>query len=133
MIHRTVLGSMERFVGGLVEHFGGNFPLWLAPRQAVVIPISQRHHAYSQQVLSVLRQAGLRAEVDVRPEKMNAKIRDAEMLKIPFALVVGDREAESASVSVRRKGQGDLGAVPLTDLIAQMTFEIAQRSLGAVG
>lgn len=129
LIHRTVLGSMERFIGGLLEHYGGNFPLWLAPRQAVVIPITSRHLPYAQQVACALREAGMRVEVDIRSEKMNAKIRDAEMQRIPFALIVGDREAEAEAVSVRRKGKGDLGSQPLGSLVAAMREEVASRSL----
>lgn len=130
MIHRTVLGSMERFIGGLLEHYGGNFPLWLAPRQAVVIPITSRHLPYAQHVAGALREVGMRVEVDTRSEKMNAKIRDAEMQRIPFALIVGDREAEAEAVSVRRKGKGDLGPQPLGSLVALMREEVASRSLG---
>ncbi|MCX5977338.1 MAG: threonine--tRNA ligase [Coprothermobacterota bacterium] len=130
MIHRTVLGSMERFIGGLLEHYGGNFPLWLAPRQAVVIPITSRHQPYAQHVADALREVGMRVEVDARSEKMNAKIRDAEMQRIPFALIVGDREAEAEAVSVRRKGKGDLGSQPLASLVAAMREEVAGRSLG---
>jgi threonyl-tRNA synthetase len=129
MIHRTVLGSMERFVGGLIEHYGGNFPLWLAPVQAVIIPIASRHQPYAQQVSAVLREAGIRIEVDARAEKMNAKIRDAEMRRIPYALIVGDREVEADAVSVRRKGQGDLGSRPLSNLVSGMQQEISKRSL----
>lgn len=129
MIHRTVLGSMERFVGGLIEHYGGNFPLWLAPVQAVVIPIASRHQPYAQQVSGVLRDAGIRIEVDARAEKMNAKVRDAEMRRIPYALIVGDREVEADAVSVRHKGQGDLGSRPLRNLVGEMQEEIDKRSL----
>jgi len=129
LIHRTVLGSMERFIGGLLEHYGGNFPLWLAPRQAVVIPITSRHLPYAQQVACALCEAGMRVEVDIRSEKMNAKIRDAEMQRIPFALIVGDREAEAEAVSVRRKGKGDQGSQPLGSLVAAMREEVASRSL----
>ncbi|MCR4428620.1 MAG: threonine--tRNA ligase [Caldiserica bacterium] len=129
MIHRAILGSLERFIGALIEHYAGDFPLWLAPQQAVVIPISTRHHEYALQVLSLLEQNGIRAEVDFRGEKMNAKIRDAELSKIPFLLIVGDREAESGSVSVRRRKVGDLGPMPLDSLISKMVKEVSSRSL----
>jgi threonyl-tRNA synthetase len=131
MIHRTVLGSMERFVGGLIEHYGGNFPLWLAPVQAVMIPITSRHQPYAQQVSGILQGAGIRVEVDARAEKMNAKVRDAEMRRIPFTLIVGDREVEAEAVSVRRKGQGDLGSRPVPVLVSDMQEEISKRSLAS--
>jgi len=129
MIHRAILGSLERFIGALIEHYAGDFPLWLAPQQAVVIPIASRHQEYSQEVRDLLRAQGIRAEVDSRSEKMNAKIRDAETQKIPFILIVGDREVESRSVSVRRRKKGDLGAMPLSQLIEKMVEEIQKKTI----
>lgn len=129
MIHRAILGSLERFIGALIEHYAGDFPLWLAPQQAVVIPIASRHQEYSQEVRDLLRAQGIRAEVDSRSEKMNAKIRDAETQKIPFILIVGDREVESRSVSVRRRKKGDLGAMPLSQLIEKMVEEIQKKAI----
>lgn len=129
MIHRAILGSLERFIGALIEHYAGDFPLWLAPQQAVVIPIASRHQEYSQEVRDLLRAQGIRAEVDSRSEKMNAKIRDAETQKIPFILIVGDREVESRSVSVRRRKKGDLGAMPLSQLIEKMLEEIQKKAI----
>ncbi|MDI6869664.1 MAG: threonine--tRNA ligase [Coprothermobacterota bacterium] len=129
MIHRAILGSLERFIGALIEHYAGDFPLWLAPQQAVVIPIASRHQEYSQEVRDLLRAQGIRAEADSRSEKMNAKIRDAETQKIPFILIVGDREVESRSVSVRRRKKGDLGAMPLSQLIEKMVEEIQKKAI----
>jgi threonyl-tRNA synthetase len=129
MIHRAILGSLERFIGALIEHYAGDFPLWLAPQQAVVIPIASRHQEYSQEVRDLLRAQGIRAEVDSRSEKMNAKIRDAETQKIPFILIVGDREVESRSVSVRRRKKGDLGDMPLSQLIEKMVEEIQKKAI----
>ncbi|MGB9834363.1 MAG: threonine--tRNA ligase [bacterium] len=129
MIHRAILGSLERFIGALIEHYAGDFPLWLAPQQAVVIPIASRHQEYSQEVRDLLRAQGIRAEVDSRSEKMNAKIRDAETQKIPFILIVGDREVESRSVSVRRRKKGDLGAMPLSQLVEKMVEEIQKKAI----
>jgi threonyl-tRNA synthetase len=129
MIHRAILGSLERFIGALIEHYAGDFPLWLAPQQAVVIPIASRHQEYSQEVCDLLRAQGIRAEVDSRSEKMNAKIRDAETQKIPFILIVGDREVESRSVSVRRRKKGDLGAMPLSQLVEKMVEEIQKKAI----
>lgn len=129
MIHRAILGSLERFIGALIEHYAGDFPLWLAPQQAVVIPISTRHHEYALKVMNLLKENGIRAEVDLRGEKMNAKIRDAELSKVPFLLIVGDREAESGSVSVRRRKIGDLGPMPLDSLVSKMREEITSRAL----
>jgi threonyl-tRNA synthetase len=106
MVHRTVLGSMERFMGCLIEHYAGAFPVWLAPVQAVLIPIADRHIDYAQKVASELKLQGMRVEVDARSERMNLKIRDAQMQKVPYMLIVGDKEAEERTVSVRtREGQ----------------------------
>ena len=109
MVHRTVLGSMERFFGCLIEHYAGSFPAWLAPVQAMIIPIADRHIDYAQEVAAELRADGLRAQVDIRAERMNQKIRQAQLQKIPYMLIVGDNEASSAEVSVRLRSGEDLG------------------------
>ena len=127
MIHRALLGSMERFMGVLIEHFAGAFPVWLAPIQAVLIPIADRHYEYAHQVADSLRQAGLRVEVDQRGERMNAKIRDAQNQKIPFMLVIGDREVESESVSVRLRSEENLGAMPVEGFLEKAKQDIAER------
>jgi threonyl-tRNA synthetase len=127
MIHRALLGSMERFMGVLIEHFAGAFPVWLAPVQAVLIPIADRHYEYANQVADNLRQAGLRVEVDQRGERMNAKIRDAQNQKIPFMLVIGDREVESESVSVRLRSEENLGAMPVEGFLEKARQDIAER------
>ncbi|MEW6231368.1 MAG: threonine--tRNA ligase [Chloroflexota bacterium] len=118
MIHRTVLGAMERFIGGLIEHYVGAFPIWLAPVQAVVIPIADRHLDYARQVEGRLKEAGLRVQVDDRSERMNLKIRDAQLQKIPYMLVVGDKEANSGTVAVRLRSEENLGAQPLSEFVA---------------
>jgi threonyl-tRNA synthetase len=120
MVHRAIFGSLERFFGVLLEHYAGAFPLWLAPTQAVVIPIADRHHEYAQSVKNQLRDQGFRVEIDDRGERMNLKIRNAQMQKIPYMLVVGDREQEQAAVSVRQREEGDLGSMALADLAARM-------------
>ena len=117
MVHRAILGSMERFLGVLIEHYGGAFPAWLAPVQATVIPIADRHSEYAEGVLSQLAAAGFRAEVDSRNERMNQKIRTAQLQKVPYMLVVGDREAEAGAVAVRSRDGGDLGAMPLAEFV----------------
>ena len=109
MVHRTVLGSMERFLGCLIEHYAGAFPVWLAPVQAVVIPIADRHLDYALKLEAELKAEGLRAQADTRPERMNLKIREAQLQKIPYMLIVGDKETESATVSVRLRSGEDLG------------------------
>ena len=119
MIHRGVLSTMERFMAFLIENYAGNFPVWLAPVQAVVIPIADRHLEYAEQVASTLREAGLRVEVDTRSERMNAKVRDAQLQKIPYMLVVGDKEAEAQSVSLRLRTNENVGAVPVPSFLAQ--------------
>jgi threonyl-tRNA synthetase len=127
MIHRAPLGSMERFMGILIEHFAGAFPLWLAPEQVRVLPISDKVMEYANQVLSRLLAAGFRATVDVRPEKIGAKIRDSQLEKIPVMLVVGAKEAESQSVSFRDRQAGDLGAMPLDEAIVRLKTEVDSR------
>jgi threonyl-tRNA synthetase len=127
MIHRALMGSMERFLGVLIEHFAGAFPVWLAPVQAVVIPIADRHLPYAQQVKEQLRDAGLRIVVDDRGERMNAKIRDAQNQKIPYMLVVGDREVEQGTISVRLRTGENLGGISLEDFLHRAEGEIKER------
>jgi threonyl-tRNA synthetase len=127
MVHRALLGSMERFFGVLVEHYAGAFPLWLAPVQAIVIPIADRHIDYAQTVADQLRQAGLRVELDHRSERMQAKIRDAQLQKIEYMLVVGDREAEAGAAAVRLRSGEDLGARPIAQIIERMRQEVEER------
>ena len=127
MVHRALLGSMERFFGVLIEHYGGAFPMWLAPVQAVVIPIADRHIEYANTVADALRGAGLRVEVDARAERMQAKIRDAQLQKVPYMLVVGDREKEAESAAVRLRSGEDLGAIKLDELIARMQAEVEEK------
>jgi threonyl-tRNA synthetase len=129
MIHRAPFGSMERFMGILIEHFAGAFPLWLAPEQVRVLPISDRFADYANRVLSELQGAGLRAHVDFRPEKIGAKIRDAQLEKIPVMLVVGAKEVETETVSYRDRHDGDKGAMPLNEAIAQLDAENQLRSI----
>jgi len=123
MVHRALLGSMERFLGVLIEHYGGAFPTWLAPMQARVLPVADRHHAYAQTVVARLRSANMRAEVDGRSEKVSFKIREAEVQKIPYILVVGDRETAAGTVSVRLRGGQDRGVMPLADFVATLATE----------
>jgi threonyl-tRNA synthetase len=128
MVHRALLGSMERFFGVLIEHYAGAFPVWLSPVQAVVIPISERHVGYANQVGARLQQAGVRMEVDARNEKMNAKIREHAMQKVPFLLVVGDKEAEVGAVNVRTRGRDQTETMPLDKFLGQITKLIADKT-----
>ena len=130
MIHRVVFGSIERFIGILTEHFAGAFPLWLAPVQAMVLPISEKQAAYAKEVANALADAGIRVELDDRNEKIGYRIREAQLQKIPYMLVVGDKEVESATVSVRARKGVDLGAMSLNDLTARMKDEIARKENG---
>jgi threonyl-tRNA synthetase len=129
MIHRALFGSFERFIGILIEHFSGAFPVWLAPVQAVVLPISDLQRPYAEQVRDTLLDAGLRATLDDRDEKVGRKIRDAEEQKVPAMLVVGEREAEAGEVSLRRHGRRNLGARPLETVVAALVAENAGRWL----
>jgi len=124
MIHRAALGSIERFMGILIEHYAGAFPLWLAPVQVVVLPIADRHIEYAEEVAARLKAEGLRTEVDARNEKTGFKIREAEMQKIPYMLIVGDREQAAGQVSVRQREAGDLGAVPMDDFVSRVSNEL---------
>ena len=118
MIHRALLGSMERFIGILIEHHGGRFPAWLAPTQAVVLPVSDPHLDYARRVAAELAERGIRVRVDERSESVGRKIRDAELAKVPFMLVVGEREEAEATASVRAHDRGDLGAVAVAEIPA---------------
>ena len=123
MVHRALLGSLERFMGVLIEHYGGAFPTWLSPVQAVVIPIAERHLEYARQVQEQIAGAGIRVETDDRNERMNAKIRDAQLQKVPYMLVVGDREAEAEAAAVRLRSGENLGAVPVSQVIERISSE----------
>ena len=127
VIHRAILGSFERFIAILIEHYAGAFPLWLAPVQATVLPIADRHLAYAQAVQDRLKQAGIRADVDERQEKINYKIRSAQLQKVPYMLVVGDREADTNTVSVRERAGGDKGSSAVSDFVAKALDEIASK------
>jgi threonyl-tRNA synthetase len=114
MIHRALMGSFERFIGMLIEHYAGEFPVWLAPIQAIVLPVADRHIEYARSVSDAL--ADFRVEVDERTESIGRKIRDGELRKIPYMLVVGDREVENETAAVRRHREGDQGALSLDDV-----------------
>ncbi len=128
MVHRALYGSVERFFGTLIEHYAGAFPVWLAPVQAVVMPITDRQLEYAQKVHAKLEAAGLRVHLDDRKEKVNLKIRDAQMQKVPYMLVVGDREAEAGTVSVRHRKHADMGVKPLDQFITDVRSLIDQKS-----
>ena len=129
MIHRVVLGSIERFIGVITEHFAGKFPLWLSPVQAMILPIAERHHAYAQQLQQQLEAAGLRVECDTRSEKIGYKIREAQLQKTPYMLVVGDKEQEDGTVSVRHRKDGDLGSMALQAFIHKAQAEVASKEI----
>lgn len=131
MIHRALLGSIERFFGVLVETYSGDFPLWLAPVQARVMPITDQINDYGAEVVKKLKSAGIRAELDDRSEKIGHKIREAELAKVPYMLIIGGREAEAGQVSVRHRGDGDLGALGLEELCEKLAKEIESKGLNA--
>jgi len=128
MIHRALMGSYERFIAILIEHYGGELPIWLTPVQAIILPISDRHLDYGWTVRDQLLAAGVRAELDDRTESVGRKIRDAELRKIPFMLVVGDREQETQQVAVREHRRGDEGSVPVEEFIARVMQLVESRS-----
>ena len=129
MVHRALFGSVERFFGVLIEHYAGAFPLWLAPVQIGLVPISEKHTAYAAKVEAALKDAGFRVETDIRNEKMNAKIRDFANQKTPYILVFGDKEEGAAAISVRTRGKGDQGSMPLADFIAKATALVEMQSV----
>jgi threonyl-tRNA synthetase len=128
MIHRALLGSLERFFGILIEHYGGDFPVWLAPTQVRVLPLSEKFSDYGRQVLEQLQAAGVRASLDDDSQKLGYRIRRAELDKIPYLVVVGGREAEAGTVGVRKRLEGDLGAMPVADFVARLQGEVDARS-----
>lgn len=128
MIHRVVFGSIERFIGILIEHFAGAFPLWLAPEQVRILPIADRHHDRAYEIKKQLESAGLRVTVDDRSEKIGYKIREARLQRLPYWLIVGDKEVENGSVSVSRRGDGDIGSMELSALLARLQEEIATKA-----
>jgi threonyl-tRNA synthetase len=133
MIHRAPFGSMERFIGILIEHFAGAFPLWLAPEQVRVLPVSDRFSEYGKQVEAKLRNAGFRVSGDWRPEKIGFKIREAQLEKVPYMLVVGEKEQSAGTVSVRERSAGDLGALPVDEVVMRLTEEVRERKLKSSG
>ena len=132
MIHRAPFGSMERFMGILIEHFAGAFPLWLAPEQVRVCPISEKFFDYGRQVEAQLRAKGFRVHGDYRPEKIGYKIREAQVEKVPYMLVVGDKEQSAGTVAVRDRVDGDLGAMPVSQLTARLEQEVRERTIRQV-
>src|SRR5271157_973138 len=129
MVHRALLGSVERFFGILIEHYAGAFPLWLAPTQVEICPVSEKVQDYATHIRETLKNHGIRVHLDDRNEKLPAKIRDAQMQKVPYTLVVGPKEAEAGSVSVRHRSKGDLGPRPIADLVAALHTEISSRTI----
>ncbi len=127
MIHRVVLGSMERFMGALIEHYAGAFPVWLAPVQAQILPIADRHLQHAEKIREALFENGIRVEIDDRREKIGLKIREAEIQKVPYMLIIGDKEAASDAVSVRARGKGDIGSITLDEFIVSIKKEIASK------
>ncbi len=127
MVHRAIFGSFERFIAILTEHFQGAFPVWLSPVQAVIIPISEKNNDYGKKVLYQLREAGIRAEMDERQEMMQGKIRDAQLQKIPYMLVVGGREEEAGKVAVRTRSSEDLGAIEIKEFVEKIKQEINEK------
>ncbi|AQS58961.1 threonine--tRNA ligase [Desulforamulus ferrireducens] len=129
MIHRVVFGSIERFIGILTEHFAGAFPVWLAPVQVRVMPITDKHHEYAKEVVQKMQELDIRVELDARNEKINYKIREAQTQKIPYMLVIGDREMEQGTVAVRQRGKGDIGAIQVDEFIKTVQDDIKNKTI----
>lgn len=124
MIHRAPFGSMERFIGVLIEHFAGNFPTWLAPEQVAILPISDKFLPYCEEIANKLKNSEIRTFVDERSEKIGKKIRDAEVKKVPFMLIIGEKEVDNQQVAVRRHGEGDRGTTDLSGFMAMINDEL---------
>ncbi|HEX4075286.1 MAG TPA: His/Gly/Thr/Pro-type tRNA ligase C-terminal domain-containing protein, partial [Candidatus Acidoferrales bacterium] len=129
MVHRALWGSVERFFGVLIEHYAGAFPVWLAPVQVSVLPVSGKFEEYAKKVTGRLKDAGVRVHLDERNEKLQAKIRDAQLEKIPYMLILGGKEAEAGTVAVRHRFKGDLGPRPLEQFVADLQQEIATKAI----
>jgi len=127
MVHRTVLGAMERFLASLIEHYGGAFPVWLAPMQVMVIPVADRHLNYARKVETALRNEGIRAKVDDRSERINLKIRQAQLDKVPYMLVVGDKEVAASTVSVRLRSGEQVSSMSLDSFIKTVREAIVNK------
>jgi threonyl-tRNA synthetase len=130
IIHRAPLGTHERFIGFLLEHYAGKFPVWLAPLQVKILPISDKFMDYAVEVKAVLRKHGVRVEIDERPEKIGKKIREAELARVPYMLVVGEKEAAEKKLSIRRQGKGDVGQLSIDEFVQNIVDEIVQRKSG---
>ena len=129
MVHRVAFGSIERFIGILIEHFAGKFPVWLSPVQVKILPITERQEAYAKELYVKMKEAGIRVEVDDRNEKIGYKIREAQMEKVPYMLVVGEKEAEAGQVAVRRRDKGDMGAVNAEEFIQTVLNDITEKTV----
>ena len=127
IIHRAPLGTHERFIGFLLEHYAGKFPVWIAPLQVKILPISEKFMPYAEQVLAEFKKAGVRVEIDDRNEKIGKKIRDTELMKVPYMLVIGEKEVAENKLSVRRQGKGDMGMLDKGSFLAQVVEEIEER------
>jgi threonyl-tRNA synthetase len=129
IIHRALLGSIERFFGTLIEHYAGAFPFWLAPVQAVVLPLSDKFNDYAEKQFKLLKDKGYRVELDNSKEKLNYRIRNAQLMKIPFMLIAGGREEEAGTLSVRNRFEGDLGSSSFTEICAMFDELVASRAV----
>jgi len=129
VIHRAIAGSLERFMGIMIEHFAGNFPLWLAPVQVVILPIGEAHHTYAKEILETLQQSGLRVTLRDDNEALGKKIRESKLQKIPYTLVIGDQEVGSKTVTLESRDQGKIGAISLEEVIARLQEEITSKSI----
>ena len=128
MVHRVAFGSIERFIGILIEHFAGKFPVWLSPLQVKILPITDRQIDYAKSLCAKMQAAGIRVKVDDRSEKIGYKIREAQMEKVPYMLVVGEKEADAGLVAVRRRDKGDMGAVNVEEFIATVLSNINEKT-----
>jgi threonyl-tRNA synthetase len=128
MVHRVVFGSIERFIGILIEHFAGKFPVWISPLQVKILPITDKQEGYAKELCAKMKEAGVRVSVDDRNEKIGYKIREAQMEKVPYMLIVGEKEATENLVAVRRRDKGDMGAIPADEFIQTVVADIQNKT-----
>ncbi len=128
-IHRAIFGSFERFIGIITEHFAGDYPLWLAPVQSAILPITDAQHDYAAEIHAKFREAGIRTDIDARNEKIGFKIREWELKKVPFMVIIGDKERSSGTISVRQRKKGDLGAIGVDAFLSRLVSDIANKTL----
>ena len=129
LVHRAIFGSFERFIGIITEHFAGAFPVWLSPVQVSILPISDNQKEYAEKIKAILEEKGIRVELDARQEKIGYKIREAQLQKVPYMLILGEKEVEANAVGVRKRKEGDIGQMSIEDFVSMISKEIEEKAM----